>query len=149
MLFGSNGNSHTVCMQSDVCVYICTCSAQCRDAGRAKEIGTAVNAACQGNLSVCHFGHACHRFGSPVSKKVKDLIHTSHCNNGTGVRHSTPIFTAVRTQALSEYHLRLQVRRDLPMSHFHLTVHTTASLHLRCVRSQKSDGPAHLPTTAG
>jgi hypothetical protein len=28
-----------------------TRSAQCKDAGRAKEIGRAVNAACQGNLS--------------------------------------------------------------------------------------------------
>jgi len=28
-----------------------TCSSQCGDAGRTKEIGTAVNAACQGNLS--------------------------------------------------------------------------------------------------
>jgi len=28
-----------------------TCSSQCKDAGRAKEIGTAVNAAYQGNLS--------------------------------------------------------------------------------------------------
>ena len=40
-----------------------------REAGRAKErkkIGTAVNAACQGNLSACHFGYACHRDGSPV-----------------------------------------------------------------------------------
>jgi len=28
--------------------------------------GAAVNAACQGNLSSCHFGHACHRFVSPA-----------------------------------------------------------------------------------
>ena len=37
-------------------IYIHTCSAQCRDPGRAKEIGTAVNAACQGNLSCAILG---------------------------------------------------------------------------------------------
>ena len=45
----------------------CACSAQCGDAGWAKqirEIRTAVNTACQGNLSACHFGHACHGFVS-------------------------------------------------------------------------------------
>ena len=43
-----------------MCIY--TCSSQYRDDGRAKEmkkIGTAVNAACQGNLFACHFGYAC------------------------------------------------------------------------------------------
>jgi hypothetical protein len=48
-------------------VYVSTCSLQYRDAGRAKEIkkiGTAVNAACQGNLSACHFGHARRKYAS-------------------------------------------------------------------------------------
>jgi hypothetical protein len=55
-----------------ICIYIYTHththSLQYRDAGRAKEIkrnGTAVNAACQGNLSACHFGHSCQRFVNP------------------------------------------------------------------------------------
>ena len=29
-----------------------------------KKIGTGVNAACPGNLSACHCGHACHRFAA-------------------------------------------------------------------------------------
>ena len=48
---------------------VCVCSSQYRDAGLAKEIkkkiGTAVNAAFQGNLSACSFGHACHTLTSP------------------------------------------------------------------------------------
>jgi len=67
VLFGSNGNSYTVCTQSDmcICVYILykythtrtqIFSSQCRDSGRAREkkSGTAVKAACQGNVSTCH-----------------------------------------------------------------------------------------------
>ena len=54
MLFGSNGNSYTVCTVSDMRVYIYRCcAAQYGDAGRAKEItkiGSAVNVAGQGNL---------------------------------------------------------------------------------------------------
>jgi hypothetical protein len=63
VLFGSNGNSNTVSY-----VHKHTYSSQCRDASRANEIknGRAVNTACQGNLSAHHFGHACHRFVSPV-----------------------------------------------------------------------------------
>ena len=41
-----------------------------RDAGRAevmRKIGTAEIAACQGNPSACHFGHALHRFCIPVT----------------------------------------------------------------------------------
>jgi len=45
--------------------------------------------------------------------------HATHSfSNVTGVRHSTPIFNAVRAQARSKYHLGLQVRCDLPMSPF-------------------------------
>ena len=54
-----------------VCVYTHTYSSQQRDADGAKEIQiiwTAVSAACQENLSVCHFGHACHRFTNPPLK---------------------------------------------------------------------------------
>ena len=50
--------TRTVCTQ--ICVYIHTCCAQYRTAGRAKEIkqfGTAVIAACQGDL-VCSL-HGC------------------------------------------------------------------------------------------
>jgi len=58
VLFGSNV-IHTVCKQSHMCVCVCvcvyTCSSECRDAGRAKEIkeqiGT-VNAACRGFVSI-------------------------------------------------------------------------------------------------
>ena len=83
-LFGSNSNSNTISMRSDMCVCVCVCvyiyiyiyiyihtyPSQYRKADwvkkKNKKIGTAVNAACQGNRSVCHFGHACHRFTSPV-----------------------------------------------------------------------------------
>ena len=72
VLFGSNGNSYAFYTQVCVCVciyiYIYTYSSQYRDAGLAKEIkiiGTALYAVCQGNLAMCHFVHACHRFVSP------------------------------------------------------------------------------------
>jgi len=40
VLFGSNGNSYTVCTPSDmrVCVCVCVYSSQYRDAGGAKEV---------------------------------------------------------------------------------------------------------------
>ena len=49
-------------------IHIHTHSSEHRDAGRAKEItnGAAVNAACDGNISKCLFGHACRRFASPA-----------------------------------------------------------------------------------
>ena len=71
MLFGSDGNSYTVCVQSDMCVY--TCCAQYGDGGREKEIkniGIAVKAACRGNLSSCHFGRACNRFDTPGPQTI-------------------------------------------------------------------------------
>jgi len=33
-----------------------------------KKIGTAVKATCQGNLSLCRYGHACHRFAAPLQE---------------------------------------------------------------------------------
>jgi len=63
LLFASNGNSYTV---RYVCMY--TCSSQYTDSGQAKEIkrsARAVNAACQGNVSACHFGHSCQSCVSP------------------------------------------------------------------------------------
>jgi len=51
-----------------------------REDGQAKEIKkkctTTLNAACQGILSKCNFGYACHRFASPgleesVSMNIK------------------------------------------------------------------------------
>jgi hypothetical protein len=56
-----------------VCVCVYTYCAQYGDGGRAKErknIGTAVNAACQVNPSSCHFGHACHTFDTPGPKTM-------------------------------------------------------------------------------
>jgi hypothetical protein len=66
-LFSRNSNSYIVSMWSRICVYIYTHSWQYRDTAWAKEIKNweAVNASCQGKLSVCHFGYACHRFVSP------------------------------------------------------------------------------------
>jgi hypothetical protein len=51
-------------------MYIYTHSSQYRDAGlgkRNKKIGTAVNAACQGDLS------ACHRFANPVLEQQNSI----------------------------------------------------------------------------
>jgi hypothetical protein len=52
VLFGSNGNSHTVCTVSYVCLY--ECCGQCGDGGGDKanrETGTAVTAACHSSDS--------------------------------------------------------------------------------------------------
>jgi hypothetical protein len=59
VLLGNSDNSHTVSTYSDVCTY--TCSSQYREADQAKikKNGAAVKAA-------LHFGHGCHRLGSPV-----------------------------------------------------------------------------------
>ena len=63
-------------------MYIYTYSSQYRDAGEAKEmkiIGTALYAACRGNLSMCHFGHTCHRF---VSRGIYHVIYGIILNSG-------------------------------------------------------------------
>jgi hypothetical protein len=49
-----------------------------RETGRGKQkankqTGTAVNAACQGNLSAFHCGHTCHWFVSSVLEAFHDL----------------------------------------------------------------------------
>jgi hypothetical protein len=76
VLFGSSGNSYTFYMQE--CVYF----SQHVDNGRAKEIkitGTGLYAACHGNLSMCHFGHARHSFVSPG---IDHFIHGIVLNSG-------------------------------------------------------------------
>ena len=56
MLLGSNSNSYTVCTVSDVCVCIHILHNMETLVGKKNEkIGTEVDAACQVNLSVCHF----------------------------------------------------------------------------------------------
>jgi hypothetical protein len=73
---------HTYSVRNQLCVaYIYTYSLQYRDDGRAKEIkniGAAVNAACQGNLSSCHW------FNSPgiISQSV-----LSACFKRSSSRH--------------------------------------------------------------
>ena len=39
---------------------------------------TTVNAACQGNLSSCHFGHACHKFVSPTLRSSETSVNIYH-----------------------------------------------------------------------
>ena len=48
-------------------------------------MGTSVNAACQGNRSMCHFGHACHRFVSSALDCNDFFYRTGSCkaSNGT------------------------------------------------------------------
>jgi hypothetical protein len=59
-------------LRSQVCVYIHIYSLRYRKFGWAKEIIKLdrVNETCQGNLSVCHFGHSSHRFFSPALEVV-------------------------------------------------------------------------------
>ena len=84
---------HIACKQSNmfVCVYVCVCVCiyiyicvcVCNIyiyiyiyhnietlAGQRIKNGTAVNSACQGNHSACHFGHSCHRFVSPALGEI-------------------------------------------------------------------------------
>jgi len=49
-------------------IYIPSQYGETGGAQEIKKTGTAVNAACQGNLSTCRFRHACHRYGSPSYK---------------------------------------------------------------------------------
>jgi hypothetical protein len=77
VLCGRNGNSYTVSKQ--ICVYI---HIFFRGAVRAKEIkkiGTAVKGACQGNLSACHFGDACHvpQVRQPCSRAFRAHLGTA------------------------------------------------------------------------
>jgi hypothetical protein len=69
-----------------------TCSSQFRDAGRTKEIGATVNAACQGNLSAYHFGHAWHRFYTDGPYKMWHPFTklSRPCDLATGVYASPP-----------------------------------------------------------
>jgi len=60
VLFGSNDNSY-INQRSQIHI-IDKMAGQMKH----KEFGTAVKAACQGNLSAFYFGHSWHRFGSPV-----------------------------------------------------------------------------------
>jgi hypothetical protein len=47
-----------------------------------EKIRTSVNVACQGNL-VCHFGHTCHRFVSPVLKAMTERTHYNYHSTRT------------------------------------------------------------------
>ena len=38
--------------------------------GRKNKIGIAVNTACEGNISACHFGQACHRLVTPSTERL-------------------------------------------------------------------------------
>ena len=84
VLFGNNANSYTVCTQSDMCVYRYTYSSIQRSRSgtrnkikKKKNIGTA---ACQENLSACHFGHACHRFARPWPPLFCKRFQTPHAH---------------------------------------------------------------------
>jgi hypothetical protein len=61
---------HIQSLHSQICVHIhmfFTTERRWSDKRNKKKIGTAVNAACHGNLSSCYFGHLCHRF-APLLK---------------------------------------------------------------------------------
>jgi len=47
-----------------VCIHVFFTVQIGRSGKRNKKIGTTVNAACQGNLSACHFGHVLHKYAS-------------------------------------------------------------------------------------
>jgi hypothetical protein len=76
VLFGGNRTSCTISTQFDMCIYACILNNVEMLVGlKIKNIGTAVNTICQGNLSACYFGHVYHRFISPAleSKHHKPL----------------------------------------------------------------------------
>jgi hypothetical protein len=86
-----------------------TYSSQYRDAGLAKEIkiiGTALYAVCQGNLSMCHSGHAHHRFVSPG---VDHFIHGIVLNSGfqTFYFHNSLLMRAFMINCKGVGHLAL------------------------------------------
>jgi len=64
-----------------VCVYIYINTHVLRSTetlvGRKNKIETAVNTACEGNISACHFGQACHRLVIP---STEHLSRHSHCH---------------------------------------------------------------------
>ena len=68
VLFGSNGNSYTVCTQSGIGIHTHVLHIMEMLVGQ-KKFGTAVDAACQGNLSAWHFGHASLRLVSPALRR--------------------------------------------------------------------------------
>jgi len=66
VLCGRNGNSYTICAQSDMCMYTHIPHDMGTLARQKKyKTGTPVNAVCQGNPSMCHFERVCCRFASP------------------------------------------------------------------------------------
>jgi hypothetical protein len=56
-----------------------------------------VNAACQGKLSACHFGHACHRF---IKSGLSCII-----SQGNGDKHSE-VHSEVYSEVHSEVHTK-------------------------------------------
>jgi hypothetical protein len=63
---GSKGNSCTIFMQSDMCIYTHIAHNMETLVGQNKEKNRTVNAACQGSFSASHFGYASHSFVSPA-----------------------------------------------------------------------------------
>ena len=69
MLFGSNGNSYTVCTVSDIRIYTRVLHNIETLVGKKKlKVRTVVNVVSQGNLSACHFGHARDRLVTIMSR---------------------------------------------------------------------------------
>jgi hypothetical protein len=73
VLFGSNGNSYTITMQSYMCTYTRIFHNIDTLVGQKKweKIFTAVNATCQGYLSACSSENACHWFVSPTLNRFR------------------------------------------------------------------------------
>jgi hypothetical protein len=59
---------HIQSVSSQICVYMYVYIFHNIETltGRRIKNGTALNSACQGNLSACDFGYSCHRFVSPA-----------------------------------------------------------------------------------
>jgi hypothetical protein len=77
VLFGSNGNSYTVCTVSDMCVYINILHNTETPVGqkKCKKMVAAENTA-------CHLGQACRGFASPVphsNPQTSQSIPVTHC----------------------------------------------------------------------
>ena len=89
--------------------------------------GTAVNAACQGNLSACHFGHACHRFirkgiGRERKKKKRNISFTyfsttvSRIHNFSAITADIPQLLSLQSEHKREIIDACQVRCNFPFS---------------------------------
>ena len=116
VLFGNNGTPYTVYTQSHMCTYLhIFFTLQGHRSGKRNKIklGTAVNTACQGNLSACHFGYAFQRFAIHQTERAIQAsltIKVSFRTAGFIIIGAEPSRSAARrlnTELLKDVQLRI------------------------------------------